>query len=217
MMGNQSGAAMALMRNVPWLMIAGSLAACGGQAPEGGVSAELLQKVAQGVAREEGRVKPEQLARWIIEGKKDFVLLDLRSPDAFALGHVPGAENLPLAEVVVPARLASLPADRKVVVYAQQPEDTAAAATLLRLAGRDGAVLIGGYEAWTREVLNPDVPAVATVGEAPAIAEKRAIACYFVGGQGAGAAAPAPAPARVAPPPAPAPAKAGPAAPREGC
>jgi rhodanese-related sulfurtransferase len=219
MMGNQSGGGMALMRNVLWLTVAGSLAACGGPAPESAVSAEALQKVAQGVARKEGRVAAEELARWIIEGRKDFVLIDIRSADAFALGHVQGAEHVPLTELVTPTALAGLPSDRKVIVYSQGPEETAAAATLLRLGGRDGVVLTGGYEAWSRDVLNPDIPAVATVGEAPALAEKRAIACYFVGGQGSKAEAPvyAPKPAPVAPPAAAAPAKTGPAAPRDGC
>ena len=31
-------------------------------------------------------------------GKPDYVILDVRSPDAYAAGHVPGAINLPTAE-----------------------------------------------------------------------------------------------------------------------
>lgn len=220
MMVNQSGVGMAWMRSALWLAVAGSLVACGGPASDSGVSAELLQKVAQGVARAEGQVKAEELARWIIEGRKDFVLFDIRPAGAFATGHIQGAENLPVTELVAAVKLPALPTDRKIVVYGQRAEETAAAAALLRLAGRDGVLLLGGYDAWSRTVLNPDIPDVPTVGESPAAAEKRAIACYFVGGQGAQAAAPAPAPKPVqAAPPAAAPAApaAGGLIQREGC
>ena len=48
-------------------------------------------------------------------GSWDFVLLDTRTRDAFAKGHIPGAWSAPLAELaeVVPL----LPADREVVTY----------------------------------------------------------------------------------------------------
>ena len=60
------------------------LASCGGSsAPGGRVS---LSDVAQAAARKEDRVTVEQLAAWLVEGKQDFVLIDVRSSPDFEKG-----------------------------------------------------------------------------------------------------------------------------------
>ena len=46
-------------------------------------------------------------------------VIDVRPPDEFALGHVPGAINVPLGDL--PARLAELGKDREVVAYCRGP------------------------------------------------------------------------------------------------
>jgi rhodanese-related sulfurtransferase len=46
-------------------------------------------------------------------------VLDLRPEDEFAVGHVPGALNIPLAELE--HRLGELPADREVIAYCRGP------------------------------------------------------------------------------------------------
>ena len=42
-------------------------------------------------------------------GKPDYVILDVRSPEAYAAGHVPGAINLPHGRIVE-RNLATFPA-----------------------------------------------------------------------------------------------------------
>lgn len=71
--------------------------------------------------------------------------IDLRKPDAFARGALPGADNLPLATLSI--RLAELPpATVRVVVYGPQAAD---AARFLRWRGfEDAWHLSGGIEAW---------------------------------------------------------------------
>lgn len=173
-----------------------ALAACSGRQPgPARVNLQALQQVAQGVARGADRVSVGELSHWIVAGRKDFVLLDIRTPYAYAAGHIEGAQSVPLAELVTEARLAALPAALRLIVYADDSTDAAAAVALLRVAGRDAQLVSGGYAAWERQVLHPDVPTVASVDEAPVLAEKRAIACYFVGGKGGGTEAPVYAPA----------------------
>ncbi|WP_192181350.1 ArsR/SmtB family transcription factor [Mesorhizobium amorphae] len=46
-------------------------------------------------------------------------VIDVRPPDEFALGHVPGAINVPLGDL--PARLAELGKDKEVVAYCRGP------------------------------------------------------------------------------------------------
>ncbi|HEY4775471.1 MAG TPA: metalloregulator ArsR/SmtB family transcription factor [Xanthobacteraceae bacterium] len=46
-------------------------------------------------------------------------VLDVRPPDEFALGHLPGAINIPLSEIE--ARLADLDPDQEIVAYCRGP------------------------------------------------------------------------------------------------
>ena len=56
----------------------------------------------------------------LADGAADFVLLDVRSPEAFAAGHVAGAVNLPHA-LISQERMDSFPSDSTVVVYCAGP------------------------------------------------------------------------------------------------
>ena len=166
--------------------LAATLAACG-QPPETGARVSFMD-VAQSAAREEDRVSVEQLAEWLIEERKDFVLIDVRSQDEFAKGKIHEARNLPLAELVTSETIAALPSDRKIVVYSNGSENAAKAATMLRLAGLDAHLVTGGYNAWHQRILNPDIPAEELDGESLQVSAQRAYACYFVGDRGEGAA-----------------------------
>jgi rhodanese-related sulfurtransferase len=178
-----------------------------------------FEQVAQSVARQDDRVLVEDLARWIIEGRKDFVLIDVRPAADYDKGHIGNAQNTVVTELVTPEKLEALPTDRKVVVYSQGSEVAGQAVVLLRLAGYDASLLLGGYNFWAQHVLNPDISPTLADGEYPRVPEQQAIACYFVGGDKTAQAAPAPrkpaVPAFV--PPVTQPAAPPLAAPHEGC
>ena len=144
--------------------------------------------VAQAAARQADRVQVEELAEWLIEERQDFVLIDVRPASDFDNGQIGDARNLPIAELVTDASMASLPTDRKIVVYSNGSENGAKAVTLLRIASFNAHVLSGGYNAWHARILNPDIPAEELDGESLQVSEQRAFACYFVGDRGAGAA-----------------------------
>jgi len=82
----------------------------------------------------------------------DFVLLDVRGPHSFARGHVPGAENVPHAEISA-ARLEHYPARTLFVVYCAGPHCNGAQRAALRLAqlGRPVKVMLGGVSGWCEE------------------------------------------------------------------
>ena len=62
-------------------------------------------------------VSREELLR---RTRDDLVtVLDVRPPDEFAVGHVPGAVNIPLGEIE--ARLAELDPDHEIVAYCRGP------------------------------------------------------------------------------------------------
>ncbi|HEY2049763.1 MAG TPA: rhodanese-like domain-containing protein [Caulobacteraceae bacterium] len=85
-------------------------------------------------------------------GQPGFVLLDVRSPDLFAKGHVPGALSLPHGKIV-PSRLSEWPDDTLFVTYCAGPHCNGAARGALRLArlGRPVKIMAGGVTGWIDE------------------------------------------------------------------
>jgi rhodanese-related sulfurtransferase len=85
-------------------------------------------------------------------GNQDFVLLDVRSPESFAAGHVPGAVNLPHGRIVE-RNLADWSAESFFVVYCAGPHCNGADKAALRLArlGRPVKKMIGGVTGWLDE------------------------------------------------------------------
>jgi rhodanese-related sulfurtransferase len=81
-----------------------------------------------------------------------FVVLDVRSPELFAVGHVPGAFNLPHRRINQ-RNLAHYPDDTLFVVYCAGPHCNGADKAAVRLATIDRPVkkMIGGIEGWKDE------------------------------------------------------------------
>lgn len=74
-------------------------------------------------------------------------LLDVRSPEEFADGHLPGAIHIPVDEL--PSRLAELePRHAAVVVYCRSGRRSARAAELLRTSGFDAVHDLGAMSDW---------------------------------------------------------------------
>ena len=78
-----------------------------------------------------------------------FVLLDVRSPEAFAAGRVSGAINLPYGHITE-RNLAAYPKETLFVVYCSGPHCNGADKAAVRLArlGRLVKKMIGGMEGW---------------------------------------------------------------------
>jgi rhodanese-related sulfurtransferase len=88
-------------------------------------------------------------------GNVQFTILDVRSPDAFAAGHVPGAINLPHRRIN-DRNLSRFEPETLFVVYCDGPHCNGAdrgAARLARL-GRKVKKMIGGIEGWKDEGFN---------------------------------------------------------------
>ena len=85
-------------------------------------------------------------------GAPGFVLVDVRSPESFARGHVAGAVSIPHARLTE-RTLASYGADVLFVVYCNGPHCNGADKAALRLArmGRPVKKMIGGIEGWKDE------------------------------------------------------------------
>lgn len=75
-------------------------------------------------------------------------LLDVRTPEEYAAGHLPGAVNVSLRELTDGLDL--IPADNAVIVYCGSGHRAALAAPVLHMLGFDNSkVFTGSYKAWT--------------------------------------------------------------------
>lgn len=181
------------------------------------------QELAALVQGEVDHVTPTELADWLIAGRSDFRLIDLRDATDFATYHVPSAERLAVSDL--PA--ASLPRNERIVLYSAEGIHSAQAWFFLK-AQRYPAVyiLLGGLKAWQEEVLFPIQPAAAaSPAELAAFARVVEIAQHFGGGPRAAASGEARLAAAAAPalprptvaPPAPVGGSAAPKKKKEGC
>lgn len=151
------------------------------------------------------QVTAGQLADWLIAGRNDFLLVDVRDAAAFAQYHIPAALNVPLATLA--PEFASR--NERIVVYGEGGTAAAQAWMLLRSLGYPAVhLLAGGLEEWKATVLFPKAPAAdAPPTEQIEFARRSAMAKYFGGTpQCTGASAPtAPELPKLLPPPAAAP------------
>ena len=85
-------------------------------------------------------------------GQHDFVLLDVRGPDAYAAGHVPGAIHLPHGKITE-GNMREFPDGTLFVTYCAGPHCNGATRGAIRLArlGRPAKIMIGGVTGWIDE------------------------------------------------------------------
>jgi rhodanese-related sulfurtransferase len=162
------------------------------------------------VEGEVDHVTPDELADWIVAGRQDYRLVDLRSEADYAAYRVPGAERIPITGL----EDADLPRNEKIVLYSQEGIHSAQAWFLLK-ARRYPAVyiLLGGLGQWQEQVLYPTRPDASASADARAAFEKAAARATVFGGAPRAAAGAPPAAPAIATPPLPVPGVAPPAPP----
>lgn len=186
------------------LLLAGGLVAALVGNPYRGPKVTLAQAdLARLVQSQADHVTPVEVADRILAGDADYRLVDVRPAEEFARGSLPGAENIPLADL---ASQTFRPTEA-LVLFGEGQTHAAQAWILLKARGMTAVyVLLGGVEGWRDEVLNPVVSDPPGVEDAKRIARARAFGGTPMVG-GAGAAAPKPlvlpdGPALSTPPPA---------------
>lgn len=98
-----------------------------------------------------GECPPECVDRptlWKLVQEKRVTVLDVRPPQEYGAGHIPGAVSIPLEELE--RRLAELPDDQEIVAYCRGPYCVLApqAVELLRRRGYPARRLRDGFPEW---------------------------------------------------------------------
>jgi len=83
------------------------------------------------------------------------LLLDVRTAEEFAAGHIPGSQLLPYDEII--ARVEELPADRQtpIIVYCRSGRRSAIAAETLAGLGFGEIYDLGGIQDWPFATVMP--------------------------------------------------------------
>lgn len=158
--------------------VLGFLAVFAGSPYQGFTSKINSQELASIVEKEVDHVSPEELAGWIITGKADYRLVDLRKETDFAEYHIPTAEN------ILPPSLGDgqLARGEKIVLYSDGGIHSAQAWFLLKANGYKGVyILRGGLEEWKDRVLFPRLAENASPQEAAAFEKSKLVSQFFGG------------------------------------
>ncbi|HSQ75396.1 MAG TPA: rhodanese-like domain-containing protein [Bacteroidota bacterium] len=158
--------------------ILGLVAAFAGSPYQGPVYTVDAQELTRVVETTVDHVSAEDVADWIIQGRTDFRLIDLRTEGEFAEYHIPGAERVPLTALAG----YGLQKNEKIVIYSDGGIHSAQAWFLLKTQGYKGVtMLFGGLEAWKDNVLFPGPPEHPTPAQSVQFAKMKEVSKFFGG------------------------------------
>ena len=123
------------------------LSSCGGQ----DTPAEGMRD-GEGAERSYRQISQEEAAQ-LIERESGYVILDVRTAEEFAAGHIPGAVNLP-NEDIGGERPAELPDTKQLIlVYCRTGRRSKEASQKLLELGYDNVAEFGGIVTWPGEIV----------------------------------------------------------------
>lgn len=150
-----------------------------GQPYPGTISKVDAGELAARAGADTAQVGVDELAGWLIEGRADFRLIDVRDAEAYAAYHIPAAEQVPVAGLADYA----LDRNEKILLYGKDGVQAAQGWFLLQSRGYRHTYLVeGGFDAWKNQVLFPGLPENPGPGEQARIAQAQRISAFF-GGQ----------------------------------
>lgn len=165
------------------LLAAGLVASVAGDPYRGSRVAVDTKDLALRAATGDDSINAPDLADWIIQGRDDYALADLRAAKDFDAYHIPGAQNVPMAALTA----SSFARNQKIVLCSDDGTQAAKALFLLEAQGYKSVyMLAGGMDAWHNSVL---FPMKASNTDAAAFEKQVLVAKYFGGSPQAASAA----------------------------
>ena len=117
------------------------------------------QKAAPGVSgtaetKPFGRLMTPEKAKALLASEEGIVLLDVRTADEFADGHIPGALLLPYDAITASSAAKLVPSKKaKIIVYCRSGRRSAIAARTLQNLGYESVADLGGIMSWPYEIV----------------------------------------------------------------
>uniref|UniRef100_A0A7V2ZJS4 Rhodanese-like domain-containing protein n=1 Tax=Ignavibacterium album TaxID=591197 RepID=A0A7V2ZJS4_9BACT len=147
--------------------------------PYGGTSVKVnVKEIALSTIKDSDKINPATLANWIIQGKADYILVDLRAQEKYSEYSLPEAENIPLVELPE----AELLRNQKIILFSDDEVAAAQGWFILKAKNYKSVyILEGGLNGWKDKVLYPKVPANPTKDQLADLDKKRMVAQYFGG------------------------------------
>jgi len=137
-----------------------------------------VKDLANLIEQEKDHVLASDLAAWIVEGRTNYRLIDLRGEREFADYHIPTADNLVLSSLPE----AGISPTEKIVLYSDGGVHAYQAWMLMRAKGyRNIYTLKGGLDQWKDEVLFPSLAENAAAPERARFERMAALSRFFGG------------------------------------
>ncbi len=148
--------------------------------PYGGTTLKVnVKDIALSTVNNSDKVSVLELADWIIKGKSDFELVDLRSEEKYNQYTIPGSQNIPLPQI----SSSDLLRNQKIVLFSNDDVATSQAWFILKSKDYKGVyILDGGLNAWKEKVLFPKAPVNGSKEDLANFEKMKEVAKYF-GGQ----------------------------------
>lgn len=114
--------------------------------------AATLNKVLMDAPKENHwQVKPADVAKWIAEGKKDFLVVDVRpNPPGQKGGRIPGSIYIPYSEILKAENLKKLPKDKVLVLACVTGQTQNLPVLALRALGYNARTMSFGMSGWIK-------------------------------------------------------------------
>lgn len=147
--------------------------------PYGGTAIKVNEKdIALSTVGNSDKVLVTDLADWIIKGKSDFELVDLRSEKKYNEYTIPGSQLIPLPQITS----SELLRNQKIVLFSDDDVASSQAWFILKSKNYKGVyILDGGLEAWKEKVLFPKTPVNGNKEELSNFEKMKEVAKYFGG------------------------------------
>ncbi len=115
------------------------------------IAAFALFTASRGTTSAAQKLSPTDYQSQFVNAGTGYLLVDVRTADEFATGHIHGAVNIPLD--TIETRLNEIPRTQPIVVYCHSGNRSGQAVKILANAGYTQIYDLGGINAWTEQGL----------------------------------------------------------------